>query len=199
MDALSQSVSALTQTVSQMNGHINSIDGKLKDISDKVSLLNQPAPAPPPAVVVPDASGAPPGITRLGLWQDAEKDYASNNDEYAVKEYSNFIKYFKDDSYAPEAGYKIGMIYAREKDYDGAAQAFQDVIDHYPGMNRSQDALYQKAKALAAGGHKMEAIAAYKEFLSSYPANDYVAQAKAELAKLQPSAAGRGRGRGGSK
>jgi TolA-binding protein len=80
------------------------------------------------------------------------------------------------------------MVYSRQKDYDGAAQAFQDVIDHYPGNNKSQDALFQKAKALEMGGHRPDAIAAFKDFLKSYPANDYVPQARAELAKLTAAA-----------
>jgi|SRR5579863_1968521 len=193
MDALTQSVNALTQTVGQMNTRMGQLDSKLKDLSDKVSILNQPRPEPPPPAVTatPDPNAAPPGISRLGLWQDAEKDFASGYDDNAVKEYSNFIKYFKDDEYAPMAGYRIGMVYARRKDYESAVQAFQDVIDHWPGNNKAQDALYQKAKALAEGGHKSDAIAAYHEFLSSYPANDYAGQAKTELAKLQAPAVNR--------
>jgi TolA-binding protein len=199
MDSLSQGVNAATQTIGQMNIRIGSLDTRIKDLSDKVSILNQPPAQPPPAPTAavpgaanapatPDANVAPPGTTRLGLWQGAESDYASAHDEQAVKEYSEFIKYYKDDEYAPTAGYRIGQVFARQKDYDGAVQAFQDVIDHYPGNNRAQDALYQKAMALEAGGHKKDAIAAFNEFLMSYPANDYAPQAKRELAKLTASA-----------
>lgn len=188
MDALAQSVNALTQTVSQMNGRLGTLDSKLKDISDKVSILNQPPPNPPPSLVAPaapDPNAAPPGTTRLGLWQDAQGDYASGYDDNALKEYANYIKYYHDDADAPTAGYMIGMVYLQhEKDYESAAEAFQKVIDTWPGINKSQDALYQKARALELGGHKADAIAAFKEFLKSYPANDYAPLARTDLNKL---------------
>jgi TolA-binding protein len=201
MESLSSSVNALTQTVNQMNTRMGTLDSKVKDLSDKVSILNQPAPAPPaPAVpLAPDPNGAPPGVTRLSLRQDAERDYSSGNDELALKEFSNYIKYFHDDEYAPTAGYMIGMVYLQhQKDFESAAEAFQKVIETFPGMNKSQDALFQKARALELGGHKTEAIAAFKEFLGAYPANDYAPQAKAELVKLQAATA-KGRGRAASK
>ena|ERR1700733_5182108 len=201
MDTLATSVNALTQTVGQMSVRVGQIDSKLKDLSDKVSILNQPAPAPPPAVVVPsnDPNAPPPGITRLGLRQDAERDYASGKDDLALMEFTNYIKYFHDDEYAPTAGYMIGMVYLQhQKDYESAAEAFQKVIDTFPGMNKSQDALFQKARALELGGHKTEAIHAFNEFLKTYPANDYAPQAKLELAKLVPPA-NKSKGRGASK
>lgn len=199
MGALADSVNTLTQTVGQMNISMGKIGTKLQDLSDKVSVLNQPLPAAPaPAVVAPDPNAAPPGVTRLGLWQDAQKDYASGNDDYALKEFANYIKYFHDDANAPAAGYFIGMVYARQKDYDDATEAFQKVIDTWPGINQSQDAQYQKAKALELGGHKFEAIAAFRDFLKSYPANDYAPQAKLELNKLIPPA-NKSKGRGASK
>ncbi|HEY1757725.1 MAG TPA: tetratricopeptide repeat protein [Bryobacteraceae bacterium] len=203
MDGLASSVNALTQTVGQMNMRMDKIDTRLKDLSDKVSILNQPIAAPPPSVVpppsaaAPDPNALPPGTTRLSLQQDAERDYASGYDDMALMEFANYIKNFHDDAYAPNAGYMIGMIYLLHlHDYESAAEAFQKVIDTYPGMNKSQDALYQKARALQLGGHKTDAIAAYQSFIKSYPANDYVPQAQAELKKLTTPAGARGNGKG---
>lgn len=198
MDALSKSVDALNATISQMNGHLATMDSKLKDVSDKVSLLNLPAPAPPAPAVAPDSSGAPAGTTRIGLQQDAERDYASGYYDQAGKEFANYIKYFPLDEYAPMAGYMMGMVYTQEKDYESAVDAFQKVIDTWPANNKAQDALYQKAKALELGGHKSEAIAAFKDFVSRYPANDYIPQAKSELYKLQ-SASAKSKGKVGAR
>jgi TolA-binding protein len=201
MDALAQSVNALTQTVSQMNGRMGSMDGRVKDLSDKVSLLNQPAPAPPPAAVVsaPDPSAGTSGVSRLSLRQDAELDYSTGHDDQAKMEFSNYIKTYPQDEYAPTAGYYLGMLFLREKNYDDAAQAFQDVIDHYQGNNKAQDALYQKGMALELGAHKKEAIAAFNEFLMSFPANDYAPQARKELAKLTAPANSKNKAKGAPK
>jgi TolA-binding protein len=61
-------------------------------------------------------------------------------------------------------------------------------MDTYPGMNKTQDAFFQKAMALEKGGHKPEAIAAFHDFIKLYPTNDYAPKARAELAKLTPAA-----------
>lgn len=199
MDSLSKSVEELKALVTQMNTHLATMGTKLQDVSDKVSILNQPAAAPPPPVVVTpvDPNAAPAGVSKIDLWQNAQKDYANNNDDAALKEYANYIKYFRDDENGPNAGYMIGMIYlAHLKDYESAADAFQHVIDTWPRNDKSQDALYQKARALEAGGHRADAIAAYREFTHSFPANDYYPMAKKELDRLTaPSAKPQNKGK----
>jgi TolA-binding protein len=201
MDTLSKNVEELKALITQMNTHLVTMNTKLQDVSDKVSILNQPVAAPPAAVVAPtDPNAPPPGVgNKLDLWQKAQNDYANNNDDAALKEYANYIKYFRDDENGPMAGYMIGMTYlVHLKDYDAAVDAFQHVIDTWPSNNRSQDALYQKARALGSGGHKTESIAAYREFIKSFPANEqYWAMAKKELDRLtaQPAKqAPKGRG-----
>ena len=202
MDALTRSMDQLNQTVSQMNGRLDKIDSKLQDITDKVSTINQPPPAPPPTAAAPSPTGAdtstnavPPGVTRTSLREDAERDYGRSYDDMALKEFADYIKYYPTDEYSPSAGYYIGKIYFRQQDYDDAVQAFQKVIDTWPQNNVAQDALYQKALALEKGGHKSEAIAALKDFINKYPANDYYSAARTELRKLQAAGARRGAAR----
>jgi TolA-binding protein len=203
MDTLSKSVDALNQMLTQMNKQLKTMDTKLQDVSDKISVLNQPVAAPPPAAVVApaDPNAPPPGVGKLDLWQNAQKDYANLNDDVALKEYANYIKSYHDDENAPSAGYMIGMTYlVHLKEYDAAVDAFQHVIDAWPSNNRSQDALYQKARALEAGGHKADAIAAYREFTKSFPANDYYPVAKKELDRLTaPAVRPQNKGKGPAK
>lgn len=191
IDGLATSVDQLNTTIAAMNDRLVKLAKQLSDINDKVSTLNQPAPAPPPPaaapVTVPDnaSSGVPAGITRAGLQEDATRDYTSNNDELALMELSNYVKYYPMDSWAPTAGYLMGMVYKRSKDYDSATQAFQSVIDNYPGNNQAQDALFQKGMAYELWpGHKKEAVETLKSFIDMYPVNDNVPTAKRELAKL---------------
>ena len=201
MDALRASLDQLNQALGQMNGRLDKIDGRLKDVNDKVSTINTPPPAPPSAAGLPatapdvSANSACPGVTRIGLHDDAERDYSSSYDDMAIKEFAQYIKCFRDDEYAPSAGYYIGMIYARQKDYDDAVDAFQKVIEAWPQNNKAQDAMYQKAMALKNGGHKSDAITTLREFISKYPANDYNSVAKTELNKLTAAPAGAGRGK----
>lgn len=203
MDALSKSIDELTATVGAMNDRVGKLDGKLKDISDQVSTINKPLPPPPVPVAGPDAAvnGVPPGITKTGLREDAERDYGSAYSENALKEFASYIKYFPDDEYSPTAGYLIGMVYSGQlKDYDSAVDAFQHVIDTWPANNKAQDALFQKAVAQENGGHRPDAIRTFTDFINMYPANDYIPKARADLAKLKAAASqSKGKGRGPAK
>jgi TolA-binding protein len=204
MDNVSTSVDQLNSTIGAINDRIAALDKKLSNINDKVSTINQPPPAPPAApnaVPVPDTTGnVPPGVSKPGLQEDATRDYTAGNNDMALTELANYVKYWPMDSWTPTAGYLIGMVYKRTKDYDSATQAFQSVIDNYPSNNMAQDALFQKGMALADGNHKTDAIRTLKEFVEMYPVNDNVPNAKQELNKLT-GAAGKNssKGRGAAK
>jgi TolA-binding protein len=197
MDALSTSMDQLNATIGAFSDRLSKIDKRLSDLTDQVSALKQ-APPPPPAATVPDstasttappASAVPAGVTRPTLEDDAKRDYYAKRDDLALGELANYVKYFPTDSWAPTAGYLMGMVYLRGKDYDSATQAFQSVIDTYPGNNESQNALFQKAKAYSLWpGHRTEAIQAFNDFVNKYPVNDNVPAAQAELAKLKTPA-----------
>ena len=202
IDGLSTTIDQLNTSFSAMTDRLGKIEQHLTDLNTKVSTLNTPAPAPPPpAGTLPDAgaaanpNGVPPGITPQSLQGDAQRDYLGNRDELAVKELSDYVKYFPMDAWSPMAGYMIGIIYLnRAKDYDSAVDAFQAVIDHYPNNTQSQDAMYQLARAQELGGHKKEALETFRSFVEKYPANDNVPAAQGEIRKLSGAGA-RGRGR----
>lgn len=197
VDGVATSVDQLNTTIAAMSDRIARLEGKLKNIDDKVSLINQPAPALPPpapgASAPPEApaNGVPPGVTKLGVQQDAQGDFIAGKNDLALNELTNYIKWWPTDAWAPTAGTVIGQIYMRTKDYESASQAFQSVIDNYPGINEAQNALYQKGMALALWpGHKTEAVQALRDFVSMYPVNENVRSANEEIKKLTaPSAA----------
>jgi TolA-binding protein len=196
IDTLSTNFDQLNSSFGAMNDRISALDKKLNNINDKVSTINQPAPTPPPGpVTVPDSNinSACPGVTKTGLEQAAQSDYYGGNDSLALTELTNYVHCFPMDAWSPNAGYLLGMVYYRGKDFESATEAFQAVIDNYPGNNQDQDALFQKARSLEAWGHKKEAIDAFTEFINMYKVNDNVPAAKVELKKLTaPTAAGRG-------
>jgi TolA-binding protein len=199
IDTLSTSFDQLNTSFGAMNDRIGALDKKLNNINDKVSTINQPPPQPPSAptaVAVPDpnTNSACPGVTKTGLQQAAQSDYYTARDDLALKELGDYVKCFPMDAWAPNAGYLLGMIYFRGKDYESATEAFQAVIENYPANNQAQDALFQEAKSLEMWpGHKKEAIEAFTEFINTYKVNDNVPAAKAELKKLTtaPSAPGK--------
>jgi TolA-binding protein len=207
MGDLSTSIDQFNATLGAMNERLAKMEKKLGELSDTVRTINQPPPPVPTAVNVPGqdaaANGVPAGYTAPGLQAEAQGDYQSGNDEMAVKELRDYVKYYPQDAWAPTAGYLMGQVYYRTRDYESATQAFQGVIDAYPSDNKSQDALYQKGRALEMwAGHKKEAIDTFRDFVNKYPVNDNVGAANAEIRKLSAApntGKGAGRGRGASK
>lgn len=195
MSSLSTSVDQLNATIQGFADRLAKIDKKISDLSDQVSTIKTPPP-PPPSAVVPDAttsaagpsSAVPAGLTPQTLQQAATLDYNNGRDELALMELANYVKYFPTDSWAPTAGYMIGMVYKRGMDYESATQAFQSVIDTYPGNNMAQEALFQKGMAYSLWpGHKTDAVATLKNFYETYPANEDAKIARSEVAKLNAS------------
>jgi TolA-binding protein len=197
---LSKSYDQLNAIISAMNDRLGKMEKKLGDVSDTVRTINQPPPALPTPVGVPSTETGANGA-KAGLQEDATRDYQSGNDELALKELRDYIRDFPIDSWAPTAGYLMGMVYYRGHDYESATQAFQGVIDNYPGNNQAQDALYQKGRALEMwAGHKKDAIDTFKDFVSKYPVNDNVPAANQEIRKLTAASPNqsKSKGRGGA-
>ena len=193
LGSLSTSVDQLNTTFVQMSDRIGKVESKLNELKDTVTNLNTPPPAPPAPVLQDTGAATAPGpcagFTALTLKQAAELDYTTNRDQMALDELNNYVKCYPQDAWAPTAGYSIGMIYLeRAKDYESAVEAFDSVITKYPGNNQSQDAMYQKGRALVRwGNHKQEALNTLKDFVNMYPVNDNVKSANELIHQLSAS------------
>ena len=113
MGDLSMSIDQFNATLGAMNERLSKVEKKLGDVSDAVRTINQPPPQVPTAVNVPgadaSANGVPHGYTPAGLQEEAQGDYTTGNDEMAVKELRDYVKYYPTDAWAPTAGYLMGM------------------------------------------------------------------------------------------
>ena len=97
----------------------------------------------------PRAASAPKAQFAVGqVWENAGKE------EKAIPAYRLVTIEYGDSSYAPEAQYRIGAILLAQAEkgnqdqanIDRAKQAFQDVINRYPGSKRAGQARAQIAK-----------------------------------------------------
>ena len=147
--------------------------------------LNTPPAAPPPAANTAPAVPVPPaGVSAETLWKKAVRDYTGAKDKQALAEFADFLKYFPDDTNAPEGQYYMGLIYDHGEQYDDAAQVFQAVIDRYPDSPKAADAMYMKGVEYQKGGSDKEAVAAYRAFVKQYPKHANVPKAQARLRAL---------------
>ena len=110
----------------------------------------------------------------------------------AIAIYSIIVRNAPYSRLAPLAQFNIGQAYSREGDYKGAITAFQVVVDKYPNEPAAADALYQIGYCYMQISHtgsydkvaEQRAKENFEDFVSAYPNNEKVPQARDNLATL---------------
>jgi TolA-binding protein len=194
LDQSNDDTRAIRESVTALSNRMNALDNKLADISSAIrSAAAAAAPPPPPASAdgTPAAPAPPPGVSAESLWQNAFRDYSSGKDELAMSEFTDYLKYFPQQTEsAAAAQFYIGNIYDRAMQYDDAVQAFDAVLERYPENPKTPDALYQKGVDLQKAGRKTDALTEYKDFLAKYPSHSLAAHAQEHIRELsRPSSA----------
>jgi len=195
VDGMADDFRSVRETVADLASRMNRLDSKLTDMSSAIRTLSAPPVAPPPPAGAPASaggtagstsapSGPPPGMTAEGLFPQARSDFSSGNDELALEEFAQYLKYFSDTENAPSAQYYIGQIYDRAKKYDDAVEAFDAVLERFPENPRSPEALYWKGVDLMKAGRKTDAGTEFKNFLKRYPRNELAPKAQSHLREL---------------
>jgi TolA-binding protein len=188
VDQLADEFRAVSSTVVDLRSKVLALDGKLADISNALRLLAAAAPAPPaPAAAgtteqVP--TGPPVGMSADSLWDSARRDENAGHPELALDEYHNIVKWYPETSRAPEAQFKIGMIYFHGDQFDDAVKAFDVVLERFAENPKTQEALYYKAVSLMKGDHRTEAGNVFKEYVTRYKTGDHIAAAHTNLKTL---------------
>jgi len=185
LDQSADEMRAVRENLADLARRLAALDNKLADISSAVRTLSTaPAPPPPAAIATPAVPAPPAGVTAEFLWKKAVRDYTGAKDKQALAEFADFLKYFPEDTNAPEGQYYMGLIYDHGEQYDDAAQVFQAVVDRYPESPKAADAMYMKGVEYQKGGSDKEAIAAYRAFVKQYPKHANVPKAQARLRTL---------------
>jgi tol-pal system protein YbgF len=122
-------------------------------------------------------------------YTNAYRDYVGGNYDLAMQEFTDYVKYFNNTQFAPNAQYYIGDIYYKRKDYDNAIQAFDAVLEHYSDNSKTPDSHLMKGRSLQAEGKRDAAAREYKEVVNKYPDTEAAAKAKSLLKELGLSAA----------
>jgi TolA-binding protein len=190
MDQMSNDMHTLSNAISDMASSIAKMQTQLTDLNNAVKILQAPAAPPPGTAGVPPggsaALSAMPPISATDLYNNADRDRNGGHLDLAVQEFSDYLKYYGTTSQAPSAQFYIGFIHYGQKDYENAAQDFQNVVEKYPDDDtRVPEAMYYRGLSLQRiVGHKTEASQAYKDLIKQFPDTDYAKKACTELQGL---------------
>jgi len=151
-------------------------------------LRSAPAPPPPGGTVggppAGESSVPPAGMSAESTYQNAYRDMQSGQMDLALQEFSDYLRYFGNTDYAPNAQFYIGDIYLRKGDTDNAIKSFDAVLEHWSENNKTPDARYMKGRALVQAGKPTAAAQEFREIIKRYPDKDVAAKAKAQLKAL---------------
>jgi len=171
----------LTQAVGDLTAVVNRMQVQLTDLNNAIKVIQQPPVAPPPQSGQPggtaSASDVPP-MPAEGMYNAARQDYISGKYDLAVQEFNDYLKYYGNTSFAPNAQFYIAMIHFAQGNYEAAVKEFDMVLEKYPDNNKTADALLYKGRALVKmPGHKTEGGNEFMEVIRRYPKSDQATQA----------------------
>jgi len=171
----------LSQAVGDLTALVSRVQVQLTDINNAIKVIQQPPVAPPPQPGQPagtaSASDVPP-MKAEDMYNAARQDYISGKYDLAVQGFNDYLKYYGNTSYAPNAQFYIAMIHFAQGNYEAAVKEFDMVLEKYPDNKKTADALLYKGRALVKmPGHKTEGGNEFMEVIRRYPKSDQATQA----------------------
>jgi TolA-binding protein len=194
LDQMSEDFRAVRESVLDMNTRMSKLDAKMADLQNLINATRSAPAAPPPALGTapgdPNASqspsGPPAGMQAETTYTNAFRDYQAGKSDIAIQEFTDYLKYFGNTNFAPDAQYYLADIYYRNKDYNNAMQNFDAVLEKYSENRRTPDAHYFKGMCLMGLGRNDAAAREFRDVYSRYVDldPDIAAKAKARLREM---------------
>ena len=108
----------------------------------------------------------------------------AENFEAAAKHFPQMLSHFPKHEQLPLVIYYAGLSYARQEDWNNAANYFKRVLDTTPDAKFADQALYEWAWCERARKRNKEAAERYNQLLKSYPKSGFALKVQSELAEL---------------
>jgi tol-pal system protein YbgF len=189
VDQLTEEFRSVREAITDMNARLSKLDAKVTDLANAARTIQNPPPAPGTTSAPSGASGGPPpGASAEATYQAAYRDMTGGNLDLALQEFTDYLKWFPQTDYAPNAQFYIGDIYYRKADLNNAIAAFDAVLERYSENPKSLDARYMKGLALVQAGKPTAAAKEFRQIVEKYPGTEQAAKAKAQLRSLGYSA-----------
>jgi len=190
MDAMTTDFSALRESVADISSQVGKLQQQMVDIGNAVRTIQAPPAAPPPVTGQPGAGsmaalpGNVPPVPAETLYQNANRDRSGGNDDLALKEYGDYLTYYGNTNFAPNAQYYIAEIHYRQNKLDEALAEFDLVLEKYPDNNKTADALYMKGATLVKLGKRTQGKQEFCELVKRFPSNDLAGKARSQVKAL---------------
>ena len=181
LNEMGSDLRTLQQAVQDLAALMSRMQTQLGDINNSIKVMQAPPVAPPPNASGTPGSAGPgdvPPMPATKLYDTARGDYQSGKYDLAMPEFLDYLKFYGNTDYAPNAQFYIAMIHYAQKNFEDAVKEYDLVLQKYPDSNKSADAMLFKGRALVKmPGHKNEGATQLMDVIKQYPRTDQAAQA----------------------
>ena len=185
VDQISGQVQALQDGLDELKARLAKVSKQLDDLQTaQQNITNPPAGAQPGATPGAAATNAPQAPPADQLYNDGLRDYNANKNDLASQEFTQYLQYYGNTDMAGNAQFYLGEIAYRQGNFNGAIQAYNKVLDQYPGGNKPAAAQLKKGYALLELGQKDAGIQELRSLINRYPKSPEALQARDRLNKL---------------
>lgn len=186
VDQISGQVQALHDSVDELKARLAKVSKQLDDMQASQQNISsppggQPAGANGPSGAAANVPQAPPADQ---LYNDGLRDYNANKNDLASQEFTQYLQAYGNTDLAGNAQFYLGEIAYRQANFSGAVQAYNKVLDQYPGGNKTAAAQLKKAYALLELGQRDAGVQELRSLISRYPKSPEALQARDRLTKL---------------
>jgi tol-pal system protein YbgF len=193
VDQISGQVQALHDAVDELKARLAKVSKQLDDIQTAQQNITTP-PAGGGQPGGPAANNVPQAPPADQLYNDALRDYNANKNDLASQEFTQYLQAYGNTDLAGNAQFYLGEIAYRQQNFSAAVQAYNKVLDQYPGGNKTAAAQLKKGYALLELGQRDAGIQELRSLISRYPKSPEALQARDRLNKLGAAgAASRGK------
>src|SRR5215471_12441605 len=183
VDQISGQVQALHDAVDELKARLAKVSKQLDDMQTaQQNIVAPPAGSAPGGS--PGAASAPAAPPADQLYNDGLRDYNAAKNDLASQEFTQYLQVYGNTDLAGNAQFYLGEIAYRQGNFSSAVQAYNKVLDQYPGGNKAAAAQLKKGYALLELGQRDAGVQELRSLISRYPKSPEALQARDRLTKL---------------
>ncbi|HEY2117499.1 MAG TPA: tetratricopeptide repeat protein [Candidatus Angelobacter sp.] len=184
VDQISGQVQALHDAVDELKARLAKVSKQLDDMQTAQQNISTPPTGQPGGAPGGAAGNVPQAPPPDQLYNDGLRDYNANKNDLASQEFTQYLQVYGNTDLAGNAQFYLGEIAYRQSNFAGAVQAYNKVLDQYPGGNKTAAAQLKKGYALLELGQRDAGVQELRSLISRYPKSPEALQARDRLTKL---------------
>src|SRR5271170_5195843 len=182
VDQISGQIQSLNDTMDELKVRLAKLSKQFEDMqAAQQSMAAQQAQAQQQAQAIAQAPA--PDV----LYNNALRDYNGGNNDLAVQEFNDYIKFYPNTDLAGNAYFYLAEIQFKAGEYEKAIANYDLVLQNFPSGTKAAGAELRKGFALLELGKEDEGTQELKRVIQRYPRTPEATQARERLRKTAPA------------